>query len=93
MEKKNCWEMAECGRCKDCEAVVSKGVCPAATESAFNGINGGKNGGRICWQIAGTFCKGEKQGTFAEKFLSCMNCSVFKKIRDEEGSDFLVELT
>jgi diguanylate cyclase (GGDEF)-like protein len=31
-----------------------------------------------CWQIAGTFCCGIVQGTFAEKYESCRECEVFK---------------
>jgi len=32
-----------------------------------------------CWKIAGTYCKGEVQGTFAQKYESCIECDVFKK--------------
>ena len=31
-----------------------------------------------CWQIAGTFCGGEVQGTFAQKFGNCTECDVYK---------------
>ncbi len=32
-----------------------------------------------CWQLAGTYCGGEVQGAFAEKYQNCKNCDVFKK--------------
>ncbi len=31
-----------------------------------------------CWQVAGTFCGGEVQGEFAQKYFSCSECSVYK---------------
>lgn len=30
-----------------------------------------------CWQVAGTFCGGKVQGTFAHKFMSCSECEVY----------------
>ena len=31
-----------------------------------------------CWQIAGTFCGGKVQGTFAQKFGNCTECDVYQ---------------
>ncbi len=31
-----------------------------------------------CWQVAGTFCGDDVQGTFAQKYVSCSECSVYK---------------
>jgi sigma-B regulation protein RsbU (phosphoserine phosphatase) len=55
----------------------------------FDGIFGGRNSGRACWVVAGTFCKGEVQGTFAQKFSNCAKCEFFHRVRDEEGPSFL----
>jgi diguanylate cyclase (GGDEF)-like protein len=45
-----------------------------------------------CWQIAGTFCSGEPQGTFVQKYGDCRKCEVFKKscptIIEEIGEHF-----
>jgi hypothetical protein len=60
------------------------GVCPATIDSTVDGINGGKNGGRCCWDIAGTFCFGEVQGIFARKVQDCMDCDFFWLVADEE---------
>ncbi len=38
----------------------------------------GKEGVR-CWQIAGTYCGGESQGQFVEKYGKCSQCPVFEK--------------
>lgn len=85
-KKLNCWEFNECGREPGGESADELGLCPAASDASFNGINCGKNGGRLCWAVAGTFCEGEVQGTFAEKRQSCTECDFFKLVRSEEGS-------
>ncbi len=32
-----------------------------------------------CWQIAGTYCGGKIQGTFAQKYYNCSECNVFQQ--------------
>lgn len=81
----NCWEVKNCGRERGGAKVAELGVCPAAIETSTDGLNGGKNGGRICWAVTGTFCGGKVQGSFAEKQLSCMTCDFFKQVKEEEG--------
>lgn len=83
--KQNCWEFKGCGREPGGSKVSELGVCPAVTDTSSNGLNNGKNGGRICWAVTGTFCGGKVQGAFAQKQLSCMNCDFFKKAKAEEG--------
>jgi hypothetical protein len=87
MSKQNCWEVKKCGREQGGNKSAEMGVCPAAEDISCNGINSGKNGGRICWAIAGTFCGGKVQGDFAQKSVSCMSCEVFKQVKNEEGPD------
>ena len=85
MIRQNCWEFEKCGRGPGGEKVAELGQCPASSEKNGDGLNGGKNGGRICWALAGTFCGGKVQGEFAEKELTCMSCLFFKKVKEEEG--------
>jgi hypothetical protein len=85
MRKLNCWEIKKCGREIGGNKTDDLGVCPAAADEASNGLNEGKNGGRICWSLAGTFCGGKVQGDFAQKTVSCMTCDFFKKVKEEEG--------
>lgn len=87
MPKLNCWEFEKCGREPGGAKVKEMGICPAATDAACAGINGGKNGGRICWAIAGNFCGGKVQGDYAQKFVSCIACAFFKTVKQEEGAD------
>ncbi len=36
-----------------------------------------------CWETAGTFCKGEVQGVFAQKLGNCSKCEVFQAARTD----------
>jgi tRNA A-37 threonylcarbamoyl transferase component Bud32 len=82
----NCWEYKKCGREPGGEKAFQLGVCPAAMDQSFDGINQGDHAGRFCWAVAGTFCGEVAQGTFAEKRESCLGCDFFNKVRAEEGS-------
>ena len=88
----NCWEFLKCGREPGGIHAAEKGVCPAAMDGGVNGINGGKNGGRCCWTIAGTFCFGEAQGTTAKIYKECMDCGFYWAVADEE-TDFISSLS
>jgi len=85
-QKQNCWEVMKCERQVGGAQVKDLGVCSAAIEESANGINGGYNGGRLCWAIAGTLCGGKKQGTFAEKRKTCMMCEFYSKVFKEQGA-------
>jgi hypothetical protein len=89
-DKKNCWEVMKCGRQPGGESVDDLGVCPAATFADFDKVNCGHNGGRVCWAVAGTFCKGSVQGVFATKIESCIKCPFFKQVATEEDYDFVL---
>jgi len=81
----NCWEVMMCGREQGGVNIAEYGVCPAAADPSFDGINSGKCGGRICWAVAGTFCGGCTQGSFVDKRPSCLNCDFYEMVQDEEG--------
>jgi two-component system NtrC family sensor kinase len=63
-----CWEYMKCGRDKDATL-----KCPAYPDF-----------GRICWVIAGTFCEGKVQGTFAQKYEDCGKCEFYQKVNKKE---------
>jgi CRP-like cAMP-binding protein len=84
-DKLNCWQFKKCGREPDGRKAAELGVCPAAVEASFDGINFGKNAGRICWAVAGTCCGGKVQGTFAEKRKSCTTCDFYQTVQQQEG--------
>ena len=83
--KLNCWQIKKCGREPGGANEAQLGVCPAAVETAVDGINSGKNGGRACWALAGTLCGGQVQGSFAQKMTNCLKCDFYQKVVAEEG--------
>lgn len=88
--KKNCWEHKKCGRQPGGEHEKDLGICPATTEKNLDGIHGGKNAGRACWVVAGTLCKGQVQGSFAQKYKNCDACDFYQSVKKEEGSQFFL---
>jgi hypothetical protein len=88
MRKLNCWEVLKCGRGIGGDNVDTLGMCPAATCKKADGINGGFNGGRCCWAVAGTFAKGKAQGVYVEIVKTCLNCDFYALVRSEEGNNF-----
>jgi two-component system NtrC family sensor kinase len=64
-----CWEYMKCEREKD-----SSVKCPAYP-----------NFGRVCWAVAGTFCEGKVQGTFAQKYDDCKKCEFYQNMRKEKS--------
>jgi two-component system NtrC family sensor kinase len=66
--KVKCWEYMKCGRDKDATL-----KCPAFPDF-----------GRICWVVAGTFCEGRVQGTFAQKYEDCKKCEFYQKVKNKE---------
>ncbi|MBW3022368.1 hypothetical protein KY328_05575 [Candidatus Woesearchaeota archaeon] len=85
--RQNCWEFKKCGRELGGVNADEHTVCPASLETNLNGLNFGINGGRICWDVAGTFCfDDEPVGDFAKNLFSCMDCDFFKKVQAEEGT-------
>jgi two-component system sensor histidine kinase HydH len=48
-------------------------------------------GGDRCWSVAGTFCHGEVQGSFAQKIGDCRKCVVYQESCGDEINE-LVEV-
>jgi hypothetical protein len=84
MDKLNCWEYKKCGRGPGGEKVKELGICPATTFTVTDGLNNGKNGGRVCWEVAGTYCIDTIKGIYAKNITSCSDCDFFEKVQDEE---------
>lgn len=91
--KKNCWEFKGCGREPGGSRVGEDGICPATTTDKLNGVHEGKNAGRACWVVAGTYCGGIVQGTFAKKFDNCVKCDFYNKVKAEETPNFQLSAT
>ncbi len=83
MEKRNCWEVKKCGQQNG--SGQGKATCPVILEQRLNGVHGGTSAGRACWVVAGTFCGGVEQGTFASKYHNCEKCDFYNQVKREEG--------
>ena len=83
--KANCWEYMKCGREPGGNKADRLGVCPAAMHNRYDGINGGRNAGRCCWVVVGTFCDGKSQGVVGQKFEHCLTCPFYLKVEKQEG--------
>lgn len=90
LRKLNCWEFKRCGRQPQGPKVAERGLCPAATAEALDGVHEGVNGGRACWVVGGTFCAGQVQGSFALKFKNCEQCDFYQTVRAEERMRFVL---
>ena len=90
MKPRTCWEIKNCGRQPEGKNVEELGICPAAVSGSGDGTNKGTYSGRFCWSVAGTFCEGEIQGTYAEKLKICTSCEVFKQVQEEEDRYFVM---
>ena len=88
LKKSNCWEYKRCGREAGGSKVKELGICPASGEQRLHAIHDGENAGRACWVVAGTFCGGTVQGSFAKKFENCEQCDFYSTVRQEEGLKF-----
>jgi hypothetical protein len=88
MARPNCWDFMACSRGPDC----SQSPCPAATDRNSDGVNGGFNGGRFCWAVAGTYCGGETHCAHATEHDSCFDCEFFKLVKSQEGPGAVVLL-
>ncbi|MBF0435786.1 MAG: hypothetical protein HQL77_10495 [Magnetococcales bacterium] len=69
--KLNCWEANKCGK---------ENYCVAGTSVKFDGLFGGKNGGRFCAFIDETLCKNGRPLTGEKKLVKCSECDFFYEI-------------
>ncbi len=89
MAKSTCWQHKHCGREPGGNRVAELGICPAAVEGRLDGTHGGVAAGRACWVVAGTFCGGKVQGSFAQKVTNCLQCEFYQAVRSQEGPSYL----
>ena len=87
LPKLNCWDFIKCGREQGGKNIEKLGICPASMDTSADGLNEGKNGGRICWAISGTYCGEKVEGLYTKRQLTCRSCIFFKKVKEEEGTE------
>jgi len=74
-EKLNCWDFKKC--CEENES-GDNNICQVKKERIAHGLNGGVNGGRICWVVMDNLCKKKSQ-------TACFQCEFHYKVMAEEG--------
>lgn len=92
MEVFNCWEFKKCGREPGGAKVDELGVCPAAIEDKYEGVNRGKNSGRACWLMSGTLCDIKVKGKRHKRQWECTQCYFFQVVKEEEGDNFIYHI-
>jgi hypothetical protein len=85
MHKLNCWQFKNCGKEPGGQNVKKSGICPIALESSANGLNGGVNGGRICWVIADILKQCVVRCDKLHRKHECFACDFRYKVVIEEG--------
>jgi hypothetical protein len=88
--KINCWDYKGCGSNINSNRLQGVNVCPAFSDTSFNGINGGRNGGRSCWKIPCTLCGSMIQRSVVPKSLACKFCDFKNFVLNEEDSNCIV---
>ncbi len=81
----NCWQYVSCGREPGGASAGRLGVCPVTTDTRLDGVHGGKNAGRACWVIAGSFSKEAEETAPAGHRKDCASCDFYKAVHNEEG--------
>ncbi len=76
-----------------CAPVLPGGTAGVGWEEGkLDDVHEGTIGGRACWVVSG-FCKGEVQGTLAQKFKNCERCDFYQLVRQDEGMSFVLLAT
>lgn len=84
--KENCWEYFH----RDHDPDFAGFECPARSDKSYDGIHGGKNGGRFCWHVRAKQRKEQEKHGVPFQHRSCENCSFFLKVMREEGRKFIL---
>ncbi len=89
--KLNCWEFTNCGMEPDGIFAQIHGPCPVASASMkYDGVNGGRGGGRICWEIMRNNA-GSIRHECRFNRMPCRKCKFFMRVMAEESVPAVVE--
>jgi len=83
--KLNCWEFMKCGKGPDSAINNGADICPVASAVIADGLNGGENGGRICWIISENYFKNKIQCSENKVSHSCYACEFRYLVTMDEG--------
>ncbi len=89
----NCWEFVNCGREPGGDRADDLGVCPAAADRRFDGLNDGINAGRVCWIVAGTENNDRPHCILADRHHPCQECSFYQQVQQSAGTPAREEIS
>ena len=84
-KKINCWEYRNCGVEPGGIFAEIYGECPVPRMMKYDGVNGGRGAGRVCWKVM-------NNAALKEPFIcrnsriSCFQCEFFIRVKNEEGA-------
>ena len=81
----NCWQYMSCGREPGGAHTDRFGVCPVSTDNRLDGVHGGKNAGRACWVVGGSFMKEAGGMAPLSGHRDCRECDFYNAVHFEEG--------
>lgn len=81
----NCWEFRKCVKGPSENGSGKKERCPVVFEIAAHTLNGGTNGGRICWIVAESKYRGVIKCSEYHSGDFCFQCEFRYKVMIEEG--------
>jgi len=91
--KLNCWEFTNCGMEPNGIFAQLHGPCPVAANSLkYDGINGGRGGGRICWEIMRRESATIRHDCRFNR-MPCQKCRFFQRVISEETIPEATEAT
>ena len=80
MFKPQCWEVMKCNNQTNCVVAINV---------KYHNLHDGKNAGRACWLVAGTFSKDKSnKNSCINKVSTCMNCNFFAMVQEQEQLSF-----
>ena len=86
----NCWDVLGCGQGPGETRPDGVDRCPVPHAQAFDGVNGGLAGGRICWAVRGALCRQGHTADVPTGALPCATCRFYAQVRREQGLDALL---
>ncbi len=81
-QKLNCWQFKNCGREKGGLLADILGECPVSTSMKYDGMHGGRGGGRACWMIPDSACR--KDPANSNPLMRCHACEFYRRVVFEE---------
>jgi len=78
---KRCWEINKCGRELGGANVAEHRVCPVSYKMQFYSDMKNNPDAVFCWNVVGTLCENQTNGSRLMKLMRCTDCEYFKQLK------------